>query len=166
MGIEEVSFAGRDVLLGGTIAFPDTPGRHSGIVLIGGSGPSDRHNDGFFDTLNEHLLPAGVGTLVYDKRGVGKSTGRWETATIEELAADAGAALATLQAHPLAAPDAVGVMGHSEGGWVALRLCANRPTMAHLALNSCPAASFIDSEVFALASAGASAESARLGVLL
>jgi pimeloyl-ACP methyl ester carboxylesterase len=39
--------------------------------------------------------------------------------------------------------------------------------MAHVILNSCSAALFIDSEVFALASAGASSESAgRVGVLL
>jgi alpha-beta hydrolase superfamily lysophospholipase len=117
MGTEEVSFASRGVLLDGTIAFPEAPGRHRGIVLIGGSGPSDRHNDGFFDALNEHLVAAGLVTLVYDKRGVGKSTGRWETATLDELAGDAGAALATLRAHPRSTPDAIGVMGHSEGGW-------------------------------------------------
>jgi pimeloyl-ACP methyl ester carboxylesterase len=165
--IEATNFPGQDVLLDGTIALPDTPGRHRGLVLIGGSGPSDRHNDGFFDALSEQLVAAGLVTLAYDKRGVGKSTGRWETATIDELAADAEAALATLQAHRHAAADAVGVMGHSEGGWVALRLCAHRPTMAHVILNSCPGTSFIESEVFALASAGASSESAeRIGVML
>jgi pimeloyl-ACP methyl ester carboxylesterase len=164
---EGVNFASQDVFLDGTIAFPDTPGRHCGLVLIGGSGPADRHNNGFFDALSEQLVAAGLVTLTYDKRGVGKSTGRWECATIDELAADARAALATLQTHRHAAPDAVGVMGHSEGGWVALRLCAHGPTMAHVILNSCPAASFIESEVFALVSAGASSESAeRVDVLL
>jgi pimeloyl-ACP methyl ester carboxylesterase len=164
---EGVSFASQDVLLDGTIAFPDAPGRHCGLVLIGGSGPSDRHNDGFFDALSEQLVAAGLVTLTYDKRGVGKSTGRWESATTDELAADAQAALATLQAHRHTASDAVGVMGHSEGGWVALRLCAHRPTMAHVILNSCPGVPFIESEVFALVSAGTSPQSAaRVGVLL
>jgi pimeloyl-ACP methyl ester carboxylesterase len=165
--IEEVNFASEDVLLDGSVALPDTAGPHRGLVLIGGSGPSDRHNDGFFDALSERLVAAGLVTLTYDKRGVGKSTGRWDTATIDELAADAQAALATLQARPHVTSDAVGVMGHSEGGWVALRLCALRPTIAHVILNSCPGTSFIESEVFALVSAGASPESAaRVGVTL
>jgi pimeloyl-ACP methyl ester carboxylesterase len=165
--IEGTNFASQGVLLEGTIASPDTPGPHRGLVLIGGSGPCDRHNDGFFDALSEQLVAAGLITLTYDKRGVGKSTGRWETATVDELAADAGAALSTLQAHPHAAADAVGVLGHSEGGWVALRLCAQRPTVAHVIMHSCPGTSFHESEVFALVSAGASPESAeRVGVML
>jgi pimeloyl-ACP methyl ester carboxylesterase len=165
--LEGTNFASQGVLLDGTIASPDTAGPHRGLVLIGGSGPSDRHNDGLFDALSEQLVDAGLVTLRYDKRGVGKSTGRWDTATIDELATDAAAALATLQAHRQTASGAVGLMGHSEGGWVALRLCAHNPTPAHVILNSCPGTSFIESEVFALASAGASPEAAeRVGAML
>jgi hypothetical protein len=125
------------------------------VVLIGGSGPSDRHNDGFFDELRAHLSSAGVAALAYDKRGAGKSTGAWAAATVDDLAQDAAAAVAALQAHPGVAAGAVGVLGHSEGGWVALRLCAWLGTPRHLIVNSCPAVSFAESEVFALTTAGA-----------
>jgi hypothetical protein len=125
------------------------------VVLIGGSGPSDRHNDGFFDVLRTHLASAGVAVLAYDKRGVGKSTGAWATATVDDLAHDAAAGVAALQAHPRVAAGAVGVLGHSEGGWVALRLCARLGTPRHLIVNSCPAVSFAESEVSALTMAGA-----------
>lgn len=167
MGSEEITFASRDVRLGGTIAVPDAPGPHPGLVLVGGSGPSDRHNDGFFDVLRERLLTHGLATLSYDKRGVGASTGTWQTATVDELASDAGAALQTLREQPRIRPAAVGVLGHSEGGWVALRLGARGQAPAHLILHSCPGVSFIDSEVFALTAAGVPADSAsRAGVLL
>jgi len=125
------------------------------VVLIGGSGPADRHNDGFFDELRTHLARGGVAVLAYDKRGTGKSTGAWAGATVDDLAHDAAAAVAALQAHPRVAAGAVGVLGHSEGGWVALRLCARLGTPRHLILNSCPAVSFAESEVFALTTAGA-----------
>jgi pimeloyl-ACP methyl ester carboxylesterase len=125
------------------------------VVLIGGSGPSDRHNDGFFDTLQAHLASAGVAVLAYDKRGAGRSTGEWAAATVGDLARDAAAAVAALQAHPRVAADAVGVLGHSEGGWVALRLCARLSTPRHLIMNSCPGVPFAESEVFALTTAGA-----------
>ncbi len=151
---EEAGFPGAGVRLSGTITLPGTASASPGVVLIGGSGPSDRHNDGFFDSLREHLAGAGVAVLAYDKRGTGKSTGAWPAATVDDLAADAAAAVAALQAHHKVAAGAVGVLGHSEGGWVALRLCARPGTPRHLILNSCPAVSFADSEVFALTTAG------------
>lgn len=154
METEEVEFSGAGVRLSGTITCPDTASVSPGMVLIGGSGPSDRHNDGLFDALREHLAGVGVAVLAYDKRGVGKSTGAWPAATVGELAQDAAAAVATLRAHPRVAAGAVGVLGNSEGGWVALRLCAQPGAPRYLILNSCPAVSFAESAVFALTRVG------------
>jgi hypothetical protein len=125
------------------------------VVLISGSGPSDRHNDGFFDALRAHLASAGLVVLAYDKRGAGSSAGTWAAATVDDLAGDAAGAVAALQAHPRVAADAVGILGHSEGGWVALRLCARLRSPRYLIVNSCPAVSFTESEVYALTAAGA-----------
>ena len=120
---KEVAFPGAGVQLCGSITCPDAADACPGVVLIGGSGPSDRHNGGFFDALRTHLASTGVAVLAYDKRGAGKSTGAWAAATVDDLAHDAAAAVAALRSHPRVADDAVGVLGHSEGGWVALRLC-------------------------------------------
>src|ERR1700688_2611644 len=68
---EEVGFSGAGVRLSGTITFPGTASPSPGMVLVGGSGPSDRHSGGLFDSLSEHLAGAGVAVLAYDKRGVG-----------------------------------------------------------------------------------------------
>jgi pimeloyl-ACP methyl ester carboxylesterase len=157
---EEIAFSGAGVQLTGSITCPDAASACPGVVLIGGSGPSDRHNDGFFDAMRTHLASAGVAVLAYDKRGAGTSGGAWATATVDDLAHDAAAALAALQAHPGVAAGAVGVLGHSEGGWVALRLCARLGAPRHLILNSCPAVSFAESEVSALTAAGADPDAA------
>jgi uncharacterized protein len=157
---EEVEFPGAGVRLSGTITYPGTASASPGVVLIGGSGPSDRHSGGLFDSLRDQLAGAGVAVLAYDKRGVGRSTGAWAAATVGELAQDAAAALATLRARPRVAADAVGVLGNSEGGWVALRLCARLDTPRHLILNSCPAVSFAESAVFALTRVGIDQEMA------
>jgi pimeloyl-ACP methyl ester carboxylesterase len=156
---EEVEFSGAGVRLSATITVPGPASASPGIVLIGGSGPSDRHNDGFFDLLRDHLVDAGVAVLAYDKRGAGRSSGNWATATVDDLAADAAAAVAALQARPQVT-GRVGVLGHSEGGWVALRLCARLATLRHLIINSCPAVSFAESEVYALTRAGAEPDKA------
>ena len=163
---EEVAFANGSVHLGGEIVLPQEVGRSSGLVLIAGSGPSDRHNGGFFDLLSEHLVGSGIAVLVYDKRGTGRSTGRWETATVDELAGDADAALAALEAHGQVASEAVGVLGHSEGGWVAARLCSRKRPGRRVVLSSCPSVSFMDAEQFALTAAGASRDAARAVRLL
>jgi uncharacterized protein len=155
-----VGFPGAGVELRGTMIVPTAAGACPGVVMIGGSGPSDRHNDGLFDALGEYLAGAGIAVLCYDKRGAGESTGTWATATVDELARDAAGAVATMRAQPEVAAGAVGVLGHSEGGWVALRLDAQRVSPAHVILNSCPAVSFLESEVFALTQEGVEEQTA------
>jgi pimeloyl-ACP methyl ester carboxylesterase len=150
----DVEFDGEAVRLSGTIAWPEGAMRCPGVVLVGGSGASDRHNGGLFDALAQRLVETGVAVLRYDKRGVGRSSGEWPAATVDDLAGDAAAALATLRSSPLVAEDRIGVFGHSEGGWVALRLAVRYPHPDYLILNGCSAVSFVESEVYALAQAG------------
>ena len=109
-----------------TATLPDASGPVPGVVLITGSGPQDRdetiagHKP--FAVLADHLTRAGVAVLRYDDRGVGRSAGTFEGATSRDFAGDAEAALAALRG--LAAERGVtlsgeGLLGHSEGGWVA-----------------------------------------------
>ena len=119
MDTEEIAFPGAGVQLSGSITCPAAAGACPGVVLIGGSGPPDRHNGGFFDALRTHLAGTGVAVLAYDKRGAGKPPGPWAAATVDDLAHDAAAAVAR-RCRPTprrpAAASAVGVLGHSEGG--------------------------------------------------
>lgn len=153
----EVTFQGGSGLrIAGVLAIPPYVRDGISVVLVGGSGPSTRDNDGFFVPLRKHLRNAGIMVLSYDKRGVGDSQGGWETATVDDLAADACAALAFLRHQPGTNPDRASIFGHSEGGWVALRACLEDEPPALMVLNSCPGVSFIDSEVFAQERAGLS----------
>lgn len=154
--LTELSFTSADgVRLAGSVAIPTRPAEgRPGLVLVSGSGASDRHNGGLFDDLRDRLVAAGIAVLAYDKRGVGSSGGQWPTADVEVLAADAAAALALLRDHPNAVSENVGLLGHSEGGWVALRVAARLATPKHLILNSCPAVSFQRAEVYAQTRAG------------
>ena len=124
--VREVRYASTgDVMLAGTVWYLEDLKSQAGVVLIGGSGPTERSNGGYFDVLRDHLVAAGIAVLGYDKRGVGRSSGSWASATVDALAADAAAAMAALRSQPMVDEDAVGLFGHSEGGWVALR-CAAR----------------------------------------
>lgn len=150
----EVKFGVGDVSLSGTVWVPDQVISTSGVVLVGGSGPTDRSNGGYFDALRDRLLAVGVTVLAYDKRGVGGSTGAWASARVDDLAADAAGAVEALRAHPAVDRGAVGLFGHSEGGWVALRAAVQGAAPRYLVLNSCPAVSFLEAEVYALTAAG------------
>jgi pimeloyl-ACP methyl ester carboxylesterase len=150
----EVQFGAREVRLSGTVWLPDHGVPTPGVVLVGGSGPADRSNGGYVDALRDRLVAVGVTVLGFDKRGVGGSTGAWASAGVGELAADVVRAVETLRAHRAVDRRAVGLFGHSEGGWVALRALAQGAPARHLILNSCPAVSFLEAEVNALSAAG------------
>ncbi|MCX0241899.1 alpha/beta hydrolase family protein [Streptomyces drozdowiczii] len=148
----EIEFVSSQARLAGSLAVPRGAGAGcAGVVLVGGSGPSDRDNDSFFPPLRHHLLDAGFAVLSYDKRGVGGSSGDWRDGTLSDLATDAKNAVRFLQSQPGVRPDAVGLLGHSEGGWVALRAAAALDDMAWVVTTSCPGVSPAVQERYALA---------------
>lgn len=130
----DVAFTNGDVTLAGTLWLPASEPL-CGVVMVGGSGPADRHNDIFFPPIREHLLSNSVAVLSYDKRGVGESSGTWVAASIDHYAADAVVAYNALRSH-VDCP--VGLFGHSEGGWVVLRAAAACAGLAFVVTNSTP----------------------------
>ncbi|GAA2332040.1 alpha/beta hydrolase [Streptomyces kunmingensis] len=150
--MHDVTFTGGTVRLAGVLGLPEQTGpARAGVVLVGGSGPSDRDNDTFFPPLRRHLLDAGIAVLSYDKRGVGTSSGDWRASTLTDLAADAAAALDCLRSRPEVTADTVGLFGHSEGGWVVLRAATARDDIPWVVTNSCPGVSPAVQERHALA---------------
>lgn len=85
------------------------------VVLVFGSG----QDSAVVYNYVQHLLPYyGIAAFVYDKRGTGKSNGRF-TVDFSELADDALAAVAHAR-QLLDAPGVpVGLLGESQGGWIA-----------------------------------------------
>ena len=91
---EDVRFANGDVQLAGTLISPSTPGRHPAIILVHGSGAESRE---YVLPFARFLIRQGMTVLAYDKRGVGGSTGDWNTASFDDLAADVVAAFQVLE---------------------------------------------------------------------
>jgi hypothetical protein len=117
--VTEVEFEAPDgVPLAGLVYVPEGGGPFPGAVLIQGSGSSDRTNL-WARTFAETLARAGIVTLLPDKRGSGASGGDWIAASFEVLARDALAGVERLRAHPAVADDRVGLIGLSQGGFVA-----------------------------------------------
>lgn len=122
---EEVSFSNGDVTLKGTLTLPSKCSRKTlALVMVTGSGPQNRDSELFehkpFVVIADALTRAGFATLRYDDRGFGESTGNVATATVETSKDDALAGIEFLRERF----DRVGVIGHSEGGTIAMMLAA------------------------------------------
>ncbi|MGH9260529.1 MAG: alpha/beta hydrolase family protein, partial [Acidimicrobiales bacterium] len=113
---EDVRFTNGDVTLAGTLLVPVAAGRHPAVAFVHGSGPEGRFGSRF---LADHLARHGVAALIFDKRGVGASTGDWRRATLEDLAGDALAGVRLLRGRRDIDSTSVGIYGHSQGGFVA-----------------------------------------------
>lgn len=135
-----------DCSLGGALTVPVGEGPFPGIIMLSGSGPTDR--DGTvgpnkpYKDLAWGLATQGVATLRYDDR---TATCPVDGATItidEEYTEDALTALARLREAPRVGP--VGVAGHSLGGQVAPRVAARDGDLDALVMLAAPARSLLD----------------------
>ena len=94
------------------------------VILIGGSGPTDRDETvagiPIFGQIARDLVAAGFAVVRYDKRGVGQSGGRAESATIADYAEDARQVLLWLEKQKGIDKNRIALVGHSEGGLVAM----------------------------------------------
>jgi pimeloyl-ACP methyl ester carboxylesterase len=145
---EEVTFENGDVTLAGTLTLPEGDGPYPAVVLVTGSGAQDRDETigamKPFRLIADGLTRAGVAVLRWDDRGVGKSTGDFETATTADFASDATAAIDFLLTRDDINPDQIGLLGHSEGGDVAAMLGATNENLAFIISMAGPAVSGAD----------------------
>ena len=116
------------------------------VILIGGSGPTDRDETvagiPIFGQIACDLVAAGFAVVRYDKRGIGQSGGRAESATIADYAEDARQVLLWLQRQKGIDKERIALVGHSEGGLVAMLTAGReRGRVAAMALLGTPSAS-------------------------
>ena len=128
---EEVTFTNDGITFAGTLTLPNSGNHFPAVVLIAGSGPHDRNEEVFghkpFLVLADALSRNGFAVLRYDERGVGATVGGNPLAPTEPLATDAMAALRYLKTRPEVDATRAGLMGHSEGGMIAIMNAAKHP---------------------------------------
>ncbi|BBM84523.1 alpha/beta hydrolase family protein [Candidatus Uabimicrobium amorphum] len=119
---EQVVFFHGNVRLAGTLVLPKSPGPHPAIVVVHGSGASDRSN---WEDQTRHFPQHGIALLKFDKRGVGDSSGDWRLATMANLADDVISGVKFLQRRTDIRSNKIGVWGGSQG-WTVASLAAAR----------------------------------------
>jgi len=127
----DVSIPANGFNLAGTLTTPPAVAdrlRSPAVILVGGSGPTDRDETvvgiPIFAQLARSLADNGIVVLRYDKRGVGQSGGRTETATLADYADDVIVAVKWMSQRKDVDDRKIIVVGHSEGGAVALMAAA------------------------------------------
>ena len=124
---EEVTFLNGDVALNGTLVLPQGYTRTTPVlIMVTGSGQQNRDEEIFehkpFAVIADALARAGIATLRYDDRGISGYNGNINDCTTEDFKNDALAGVELLRTRF----DKVGVIGHSEGGTIALMLAAEK----------------------------------------
>ena len=147
---EEVEFPSAGLTIKGTLTLPSIREGETcpAVVLIHGSGPHNRNEPlsgqlgmqfGFsipvFTEIAQGLARAGVATLRYDKRTCGPFNGCAKNGypaprqdiTIDDFILDAQAALDWLRHNEMVDPDAIFIVGHSQGAQLIPPILVSRP---------------------------------------
>ncbi|MGI9613099.1 MAG: alpha/beta hydrolase family protein [Acidimicrobiales bacterium] len=130
-----LSFDWDGVHLAGSLQVPAGVGPFPAVVMAQGSGPADRHSDGFFGPICETFLDRGIATYAFDKPGCGRSSGDWRHYGLMGRAEQIVAALDLVRDHPAVDGERVGFWGHSQGGWL-VQMLAGRPVQLAFAIAS------------------------------
>ncbi|MBC5994919.1 alpha/beta hydrolase family protein [Pontibacter cellulosilyticus] len=134
-------------VLAGTLTIPKNAVKPVPVVVtITGSSPQDRdHNTPFggdyriFRQLADELGRNGVAVLRMDDRGVGKSTGNFESATTPERADDIREGIAFVKQHKAIDKNRVALVGLSEGGMIAPMIAKTNSTLNGIVIMAGPA---------------------------
>jgi len=147
---EIVSFENRldKVTLAGTLTLPESPGPYPAVLLLSGSGGSDRDQliwgHRTFLVLADYLTRQGIAVLRYDDRGVGRSTGNYDTSTFDDFKRDALAGVGYLKNRPEIDVKKIGFIGHSEGAVIGPLAASESSDVAFTVLMAAPGLSDFD----------------------
>lgn len=127
--IDTVFTSSDGVKIAGTLTIPDKATKKTPVVvMITGSGPQNRDEEIFehrpFAVIADYLARNGIASFRYDDRGVGSSEGDYASATIKTFETDCESAVKFVRGMDRFGH--VGILGHSEGGTIAMLLAARR----------------------------------------
>ncbi len=141
---EEVSYENKKagITLAGTFTSPKEEGPFPAVLLITGSGAQNRNEELLghkpFLVLADYLTKLGIAVLRVDDRGIGQSTGNFQTATSLDFADDALAGVEYLKSRKDVDKNKIGLIGHSEGGLIAPIVADESKDVAFIVLMAGP----------------------------
>jgi dipeptidyl aminopeptidase/acylaminoacyl peptidase len=136
-------------VLSGTLIKPAGRTPHPAIVILHSSGHQSRNGPvAYFRLLANYFAAQGIATLIYDKRGVGDSTGHWANASFDDLAGDGLKAVEFLKSRGDIDVTRIGLWGISQGGWLAPLAASRSGDVAFVISVSGPAVGTGEQEIY------------------
>ncbi|UKJ06424.1 alpha/beta hydrolase family protein [Solitalea lacus] len=131
-----------NIRLSGTFTRPKAEGKYPTVVLISGSGPQDRDETisghKLFLVIADYLTNQGFAVLRFDDRGFGQSTGSFANSSLYNFADDVRSAIEYLKKRSDVNVKQIGLVGHSEGGYIAPLIASTNKDVAYLVLLAAP----------------------------
>lgn len=144
----DLAFSWKNLSLDGTLRLPPQDGPHPVVVMMQGSGPSDRTSNGYFPEIQAAFLEGGIGTFAFDKPGCGASTGDWRDHALDDRADQVIAALDVVREQSMVDPNRVGIWGQSQGGWLAQLIASRLPNLPFAIANSGPSLTVPEQDMY------------------
>lgn len=132
--------------IAGTLYMPSRRSTVPLVVVIPGSN-TDGRAQWEYRGYGPALATAGIACYVYDKRNVGESTRVAGRITFDDYASDVNAIVGNLRRYPGIDAARVGVLGLSQGGWIAAMASARNREIAFVALGAGPSRSVEQQEL-------------------
>ena len=125
---EEKVIISNDIDLGATISYQDKKEKRPLVVLIMGTGTTNRDGNGFgfksnmYKDLSDMFVEMGYVCVRYDKRGTHESNGDYKTSGLHDLVTDAANVIHYAKKLDYVDEEKIVVCGHSEGAMIATLL--------------------------------------------
>ena len=133
---------------GATLTTPLGNGPFPAVVLITGSGAQNRDEELVghrpFAVIADYLSRHGVVVLRVDDRGVGKSSGNFDSANSADFAKDVSNSVDFLKTRQKVDLKKIGLIGHSEGGMIAPMVASQRKDIDFIILLAGPGEKIVD----------------------
>ncbi len=140
--VEDVTYSNDDksIQYGATFTRPNESAikKFPAVLLITGSGKQDRDENIFdhkpFAVIADYLTKRGIAVLRVDDRGMGQTTGLFDTSSSEDFAKDVEAGINYLKSRGDVDIKHIGLIGHSEGGMIAPLVAAHDKDVAFIVM--------------------------------
>ena len=146
--VEPMKIPSEGALINGWLYLPLQAGRRPLIVLTNGGGNTASIKS-FSDFMAPVLAHCGIAAFVHDKRGTGGSQGVYRDTTYDDYIRDTGNLAVALSKHARVDPAAVGAMGASEGGRIAVLAASRYPQIGFAISFAGPAVGMLEDRLYA-----------------
>lgn len=115
------------------------------VFAAGGTAAGNRE---MFRHLAELFVSEGIAALIYDKRGIGGSTGNWLTSSFDDLAGDVLTIVRALRTRDDVKAKKIGLMGASQSGWIVALAASKSPDVAFIISQAGPGVGVEECELY------------------